>query len=97
MLMNPVPLLAQTQSQSVIPIIIVMGLFLVLMNVSQRRRVKRQQQLQSSITVGDRVQTIGGIQGKVISADDDSFVLEVESGKIRFARRAVATKLVEPS
>lgn len=95
--MNPIPLLAQTQSPSVLPIVIVMGLFLVLMNFTQRRRLKRQQELQSSIEVGDRVQTIGGIQGKVISTDDDSIVLEVESGKIRFARRAVATKLVERS
>ncbi len=92
-------LLAQTDAQqpSLLPFILIMGLFLVGMNVLQRRRMRKQQGFQESIEVGDRVQTIGGIQGRVISADDSSVVLEVESGKIRFARRALATKLSEPS
>ncbi len=92
-------LLAQTDAQqpSLLPFILIMGLFLVGMNVLQRRRMRKQQGFQESIEVGDRVQTIGGIQGRVISSDDSSVVLEVESGKIRFARRALATKLSEPS
>ncbi len=94
-----IALLAQaTQQQpSLLPFILIMGLFLVGMNVMQRRRVRKQQGFQESIEVGDRVQTIGGIQGRVISADDSTVVLEVETGKIRFARRALAAKLSEPS
>lgn len=72
-----------------------MGLFLVFMNVMQRRRVKKQKGFQDSIQVGDQVQTIGGIQGRIISADDSSVLLEVESGKIRFARKAIAAKMTE--
>lgn len=86
-------LIAQTQSsQSLLPFLLVMVVFVVVMNLTQRRRLRRQQQLQSSIEIGDRVQTIGGIMGKVISTDEDSVVLEVETGKIRFAKRAISSK-----
>ncbi len=88
-------LLAQTEtgSTSFIPLIVIMGLFFLFINTTQRRRVRRQQAFQTTIATGDRVQTIGGIQGKVIGVDDDTITLEVESGKIRVARRAIATKL----
>jgi preprotein translocase subunit YajC len=58
----------------------------------QRSRVRNQQQLAASIQVGDRVQTIGGIHGVVRSLDDTSAVLEVEQGRIRVARRAIASR-----
>lgn len=88
-------LLAQTESNatSLIPFVLLMAGFVVFMNITQRRRGRRQQDFQKGIETGDRVQTIGGIQGKVIAADDDTITLEVESGKIRFARRAIAAKL----
>jgi preprotein translocase subunit YajC len=38
------------------------------------------------------VQTIGGIMGRVVALDDESVVLEVESGRLRFARRAIASR-----
>lgn len=59
----------------------------------QRARAKAQQNLASSLEVGDRIQTIGGIRGVVRSLDEDSVVIEVEQGKIRLARRAVASKI----
>jgi preprotein translocase subunit YajC len=59
----------------------------------QRKRMKAQQELASSIAVGDRVQTIGGIQGRVHSLDDSSVVLELEQGRIRLAKRAIAQKI----
>ncbi len=93
-------LLAQTETAaapSLLPFVLIMGLFLVFMNVMQRRRVKKQQSFQDSIEVGDRVQTIGGIQGRILSADDTSVLLEVETGRIRFARKAIAAKLTESS
>lgn len=59
----------------------------------QRTRMKAQQQLTTSLAVGDRVQTIGGIQGTIRVLDDDSAVLELEQGRIRIARRAISQKL----
>jgi preprotein translocase subunit YajC len=72
---------------------VMLGVFYFLILRPQRNRVKAQQQLASSIAVGDRVQTIGGIQGRVHSLDDTSVVLELEQGRIRIAKRAIAQKI----
>ena len=63
----------------------------------QRARMKKQQEVTSSLSVGDRVQTIGGVQGVIRDLDEDSVVLEVEDGRIRFTRRAIANKIDTPS
>lgn len=72
---------------------VMLAVFYFLILRPQRARMRAQQSLSASLAVGDRVQTIGGIQGIVRSLDDDSVVLEVEQGRIRVARRAISSKL----
>ncbi|MFH1330392.1 MAG: preprotein translocase subunit YajC [Actinomycetota bacterium] len=72
------------------------GLFYFLLVRPQRTRQRRSQELQSSLGVGDEVQTIGGIYGTIEYFDEetDTAVLQVEGGgKIRVARRALADKV----
>jgi preprotein translocase subunit YajC len=72
------------------------GLFYFLLVRPQRTRQKRSQELQSSLGVGDEVQTIGGIYGTIEYFDEetDTAVLQIEGGgKIRVARRALADKV----
>ena len=65
--------------------------------LSQRRRVRTLQDVQSSIQVGDEVRTTSGLFGRVSEADDTVLHLEVAPGVVvRFDRRAVDTK-VAPS
>lgn len=59
----------------------------------QRKRAKDQQQLAASLRLGDEVSTIGGIKGIVVSLSDDDIVLDIEEGRVRVARRAVANRL----
>lgn len=61
----------------------------------QRTRTRRQQEMQAAVSVGDRIETIGGIRGTVVSMDADTLVLEIESGRVRIARRAVGARLGE--
>ena len=75
-------------------VMVVVFYFLILR--PQRARMRKQQEVTKSLTLGDRVQTIGGIQGVIRALDDDSVVLEVEQGRIRFIRRAIAAK-IDPS
>ena len=91
-----------TNSTSSVVITIVMyaavigGLFYFLLVRPQRTRQKRAQDLQSSLGVGDEVQTIGGIYGTIEYFDEetDTAVLQIEGGgKIRVARRALADKV----
>ena len=57
----------------------------------QRKRQQEQAQLAAKIQPGDRVITWSGIYGEVVSADEDTIVIKVESGAtIRMARAAVA-------
>lgn len=61
----------------------------------QRKRQKDQQQLASSLSVGDEIRTIGGIHGRIVELDDDSVVIDVEQGRMRIVRRAVGTRVGE--
>ena len=60
----------------------------------QQKRQKEHQALMASLTVGDRVVTIGGIYGTVRTLEEDHIGVEVApSVVIEFARSAVARKL----
>lgn len=59
----------------------------------QRKRVRAQQDLQSALSVGDEVRTIGGIHGRIYRMDDEAVVIDVETGRLRVARRAIASKV----
>ena len=64
----------------------------------QRKRQQDQAQLASKIQPSDRVITWSGIYGEVVSAEEDTIVIRVESGAtIRMARLSVAQKQVESS
>jgi preprotein translocase subunit YajC len=89
---TPAPTPASPLSSLLLPLITVVLLYFLIIR-PQRNRTKAQQSLTASLEVGDRVQTIGGIRGVIRALDDDSVVLEVEQGKIRLARRAVASKI----
>lgn len=74
-------------------LLLMLGAFVVLFILPQRKRKKQVETLQSALTVGDDVQTIGGIMGKVVALDDDTVDIEVESGRLRLARRAIASRI----
>jgi preprotein translocase subunit YajC len=73
--------------------VIIGGLFYFLMIRPQRTRMRRHQALMSELEVGDEVQTIGGIYGRIEHIDEETAVLQIEGGgRIRVARRALAAK-----
>mgnify|MGYP005811412225 CR=1 FL=1 len=63
----------------------------------QRRRMREQQELQSSIKVGDEVVTTSGIYGTITGEDGDQrFWLEIDDDvQIRIARAAIHTRVDE--
>lgn len=61
------------------------------MFITQRRRQKETQKLQSTLGVGDEVMTTSGLLGRITALDDEIATLEVSPGvSIRFNRRAIA-------
>lgn len=74
--------------------VIIGGLFYFLMIRPQRTRMRRHEEMVSSLEVNDEVTTIGGIYGNIEYIDDTYAILRVEGGgKLRVARRALAGKV----
>jgi preprotein translocase subunit YajC len=60
----------------------------------QRRRMKEQATMQSSIDIGDEVITNSGIYGFVAGVDGDKFWLEIDDDvQIRIARAAIQSRV----
>lgn len=58
----------------------------------QNKRQKEQTRMQESLKKGDKVVTIGGIRGSIVSVKEDSVVLKVDdNAKLEFNRSAVST------
>lgn len=78
---------------SLIFLALLVAMFYFLLIRPQRTRAKKQTEMASSLVIGDRVQTFGGVHGIVDSMDDDSVVLRLEDGKMRISRRAIGSKI----
>lgn len=71
------------------------GFYFVLIR-PQRKRQQDQAQMTAKLQVGDRIITWSGIYGEIVSADEETIVIKVESGAtLRMARMAVAQKQLE--
>ena len=94
--MNSV-LFAQEAQGSALPsllfLALMVGVFYFLIIRPQRKRSQQQKQLSESLEIGAEVRTIGGIHGTVVSIDEDSVVLKVEDGQIRFTKRAIGARV----
>jgi preprotein translocase subunit YajC len=75
---------------SLLPMIIIIALmYFMLIRPSQKQR-KKQQEMQSNLSRGNKIVTIGGMHGTVDAIDDQTVVLTIEDGsKVRFERAAI--------
>ena len=80
---------------TLLPMILIIVFMFILIYLPQKRQDKKDAAMRSSIEIGDKVSTIGGIVGIVcaISDKDDTIALETGSDrtKIRFRRTAIAS------
>jgi preprotein translocase subunit YajC len=74
---------------SILPLLLIMGIFYVLIILPERRRRKKLQELIDNIKVGDKVVTTGGIYGTVLSIRDTTLVIRSDQSKLEIARSAV--------
>ena len=70
-------------SSSIIMIVLTIGVFYFLLIRPENKRKKEAEELRSSIKVGDKITTIGGIIGTVVSVKDDKFVMETSADQVR--------------
>lgn len=76
----------------VMPLIILVFYFLVMR--PQNKKQKEAKKMLESLRKGDRIVTIGGLRGTVVSVKDDAVVLKVDDNtKLEYSKSAVATVL----
>ena len=78
---------------TIIMLVIMVAIFYFMLIRPENKRKKEAEQMRSSLKVGDRITTIGGIQGKVIHIADEKFVIETGADQVRieFAKWALST------
>ena len=59
----------------------------------ENKKKKEAEEMRNSLKSGDKITTIGGIVGKIVSVKDDTIVIETSADKVRveFKKWAVST------
>ncbi|MCC6601211.1 MAG: preprotein translocase subunit YajC [Crocinitomicaceae bacterium] len=74
-------------------IIMLGGMFLIMyffMIRPQMKKMKEAKKFQESISVGDRIVTLGGIHGEVIEIGDKDIVIKIDQGRMRIEKAALS-------
>ena len=78
---------------TIIMLVVMIGIFYFMLIRPENKRKKEAEQMRSALKTGDKITTIGGIIGTVVSVKDDKFVIEVGADQVRpeFAKWALST------
>jgi preprotein translocase subunit YajC len=86
------PASGMEQIMSFAPFILIIAIFYFLIIRPQNKKQKETQKMLSELKRGDKVVTVGGVHGTIVSIKDSSVILKVDDNvKIEFNRSAVAT------
>ena len=61
----------------------------------QMRKQKQEKNFQETLKVGTRVVLTSGLHGRIAQVQDDGFVIETLSGKLKFEKAAVSREFTE--
>ena len=78
---------------TIVMLVVMGGVFYFMLIRPEKKRKKEAEELRSNIKTGDKITTIGGIVGTVVSVKEEKFVLETSADQVRieFAKWAVST------
>ena len=68
---------------TIVMLVLMVGVFYFMLIRPENKRKKEAEQLRSSLKVGDKITTIGGIAGTVVNVKDDKFVIETGADLVR--------------
>jgi len=72
-------------------LIAVFALFYFLLIRPQQKKNKALKQMRENLNVGDKVITIGGIVGKIVSIKDDEIEISVSGTNLKFMKWAISS------
>ena len=76
---------------SMIPMVIVMAVLIYFMWRGQKKEQKRRQEMIDGVKVGDKVVTIGGIYGEIVTVKEQSFIVKIaDNTRIELMKSAVS-------
>ena len=77
---------------SMVPMIIIMAVLFYFMWRGQKKDQKRRQEMIDGVKVGDKVVTIGGIYGEVVTVKEQTFIVKIaDNTKIELMKSAVSS------
>lgn len=80
--------------QAVLPVLIMVVIFYFMLYRPQKKQQKKRQVLLDNLKKGQKVLTIGGIHGEIVTLSEETVVLQVaEKVEMTFARSAIAQVL----
>ena len=84
---------AAGMSSSIIMLVAMLAIFYFMLIRPENKRKKEAEQMRSAVKTGDKVTTIGGIIGTVVSVKDEKFVMETGADQVRIelAKWAIST------
>jgi preprotein translocase subunit YajC len=84
-------------SAYLIPVLLVVLVgFMFFGTRKQKRAMQQQQDMQKSLSFGDRVMTTSGLYGTIVTTSDDTVELEIAEGVVTtWLRQAVREKVVD--
>ena len=84
---------------SIIMIVALFAIMYFMMIRPENKRKKKAQEMRDGLKKGDTITTIGGIIGKVVSVNNDTFVIETGEDRVRveFAKWALSSVGVQTS
>lgn len=84
---------ADSMMPTMLMMALMFGAFYFLMIRPQMKKQKQEKSFQESLTVGRRVVTTSGMHGRIAQVQEDGFVIETLSGKLKFEKAAVSREL----
>ncbi len=78
---------------TIIMLVVMVAVFYFMLIRPENKRKKEAEEMRTSLKVGDKITTIGGIVGTVVNVKDDKFVIETSADQVRieFAKWALST------
>ena len=78
---------------TLIMLVMMLAVFYFMLIRPENKRKKEAEQMRSAVKVGDKITTIGGICGTVVSVKDDKLVIETSADQVRveLAKWAMST------
>ena len=80
---------------TILMLVVMVGIFYFLLIRPQRKKDKKVKDMLSSLKVGDRICTIGGIYGTIVAIKDDTVTLAVGSARTQMVMARWAVRSIE--